>query len=237
MKNRTPTQVLENGALRYAVYDEQGNFLRYEWFLLADEPTQQGTPFATETMLKDTTAALLGLPATAVPDDALAAIAQFGLKKQVYDTAGTYTFVAPYTGSYFVEICGAGGGSSGSRVGGGGGYAAKNISLLMGETVTITVPPSVQLNTSAGGETCSFGSYMTATGGGRSTGTLSGAGGVPTGGDINVPGIQGGAAQFSYTDPYGSSYMSAGACMYGKGGTMTTNSGAGAVIITMKGVI
>lgn len=40
----------------------------------ADEPTQEGTPLNKETLLKDSTAALLGLTNTAVPDDAFVAL-------------------------------------------------------------------------------------------------------------------------------------------------------------------
>lgn len=41
----------------------------------ADEPTQEGTPLNKATLLKDATAAILGLPNTAVPDDAFLALA------------------------------------------------------------------------------------------------------------------------------------------------------------------
>ena len=43
----------------------------------ADEPTQEGTPLSKATFLKDDTAALFGLDATAVPDDALAVLSRF----------------------------------------------------------------------------------------------------------------------------------------------------------------
>lgn len=69
MQDHTPTKVLANGAIRYAVYDEEGNFLRHEYMLLDDEPTQEGMPFCKETMLKDATAALCGLGTDAVPND------------------------------------------------------------------------------------------------------------------------------------------------------------------------
>ena len=36
MRDRTPTRALENGALRYGVYDETGNLLRYEYLALED---------------------------------------------------------------------------------------------------------------------------------------------------------------------------------------------------------
>lgn len=76
MTDRTPTQVLENGAIRYAVYDEQGNFLRYEYMLPADEPTDDGTPLNKATMLTDETETLLfGNTADRTVNDALSTIA------------------------------------------------------------------------------------------------------------------------------------------------------------------
>lgn len=47
----------------------------------ADQPTQEGTPFNKESLLKDTTAALFGLDEAAVPDDVLSII------KTLLDTA------------------------------------------------------------------------------------------------------------------------------------------------------
>lgn len=61
MRDRVSTQVLANGAIRYAVYDETGAFLRYEYMLPADEPTEPGTPLNKATLLSDETAAALGL--------------------------------------------------------------------------------------------------------------------------------------------------------------------------------
>lgn len=43
----------------------------------ADQPTQEGTPLNKATLLKDATAALFGLPNTAVPDDALHLLSRF----------------------------------------------------------------------------------------------------------------------------------------------------------------
>lgn len=43
----------------------------------ADQPTQEGTPLNKASLLKDTTAALFGLPNTAVPDDALHLLSRF----------------------------------------------------------------------------------------------------------------------------------------------------------------
>lgn len=59
MRNRTPTQVLENGAIRYAVYDEAGKFLRHDYLLPADDPTDEGTALNKENLLSDSTEELL----------------------------------------------------------------------------------------------------------------------------------------------------------------------------------
>ena len=59
MRNRTQTQVLENGAIRYAVYDEAGNFLRHDYLLPADDPTDVGTALSKENLLSDSTEVLL----------------------------------------------------------------------------------------------------------------------------------------------------------------------------------
>lgn len=53
MRDRIPTKVLDNGAIRYAVYDENGALLRYEYMLLADEPTDPGTTLRKGTLLDD----------------------------------------------------------------------------------------------------------------------------------------------------------------------------------------
>lgn len=43
IKDRIPTNVLSNGAIRYGVYDENNNLLRYEYIKREDEPSEEGT--------------------------------------------------------------------------------------------------------------------------------------------------------------------------------------------------
>lgn len=43
VKDRIPTKVLPNGAIRYGVYDENNNFVRYEYMKREDEPVEEGT--------------------------------------------------------------------------------------------------------------------------------------------------------------------------------------------------
>ena len=71
MKDRTPTQVLSNGAIRYGIYDDKGTLLRYEYIKPEDEPTQEGTPLNKATLLSDKTAEGLGLSGDPSVNDAI----------------------------------------------------------------------------------------------------------------------------------------------------------------------
>lgn len=76
MRDRTPTLALENGALRYGVYDEAGNLLRYEYLALEDDPTDPGTDLSKATLLQDSTeVSLFGDVADRTVDDAFSNIA------------------------------------------------------------------------------------------------------------------------------------------------------------------
>lgn len=77
MRNRIPTQILDNGAIRYAVYDENGTLLRYEYMLPADEPTDPGTPLNKGTLLSDDVEALIwGAAADRTPNDAFGKVSE-----------------------------------------------------------------------------------------------------------------------------------------------------------------
>lgn len=65
MKDRIPTYV---GRRKIIPVEGQPNTYDVE---MADVPTQEGTPLNTETLLQNSTAALLGLGDDATPDDAL----------------------------------------------------------------------------------------------------------------------------------------------------------------------
>lgn len=71
MQDRVPTAGQQG---RVLITPEDGSAPFYARVSMADNPTQPGTPFSKETMLKDATAALFGLDATAVPDDVFNAI-------------------------------------------------------------------------------------------------------------------------------------------------------------------
>lgn len=68
MKDRQPTQILDNGAIRYGIYDEAGQLLRYEYMKREDAPTVEGTPLNKANLLSDATAAKIWRGATK-PDD------------------------------------------------------------------------------------------------------------------------------------------------------------------------
>lgn len=61
MRDRVSTKILDNGAVRYGVYDETGQLLRYEYIKLEDEPDVEGTLLNKANLLTDETAAALGL--------------------------------------------------------------------------------------------------------------------------------------------------------------------------------
>ena len=43
VKDRVPTNVLSNNAVRYGIYDENGKLIRYEYIKREDEPVEEGT--------------------------------------------------------------------------------------------------------------------------------------------------------------------------------------------------
>lgn len=94
MRDRIPTKVLRNNAIRYAVYSEAGELQRYEYLLPADEPLDEGTPLNKGTLLSDGVAADMGLvDAAAVPDRAFNWIyQQFQSAFSAYDNTVTYTW-------------------------------------------------------------------------------------------------------------------------------------------------
>lgn len=76
MRDRTPTRALENGALRYGVYAEDGSLLRYEYLALEDDPTDPGTELSKATLLQDSTeVSLFGSAEDRTVDEAFSGIA------------------------------------------------------------------------------------------------------------------------------------------------------------------
>ena len=133
-----------------------------------------------------------------------------GLKSvQAFTASGTWTRPAGVS-TVRVQLVGSGAhGSNGQRGGGAGGYAEKicDVSSLPSVTVTVGTP---------NGNTSSFGTYVSATGGysaGSVQSARGGFGGDGTGGDINIVGGGGGAAVNSMSATGGSSYF--GGCTPG----------------------
>ncbi|HAJ6911289.1 TPA: hypothetical protein HND16_26965, partial [Escherichia coli] len=135
-------------------------------------------------------------------------------------TSGTYT-PTPGTKKIRVTIIGGGGGGGSGQTnsagyvsagsgGGAGGVARKTIDVTSVSSVSVTIgsggnPGVFSSNQPGDGGTTSFGSYMTAGGGGRGNNCGSvafgvtqlianGGGGVGSGGDINTIGGSGGPA-------------------------------------------
>lgn len=69
MKDRQPTQVLSNGAIRYGVYNADGTLDHYEYLKREDAPAVEGTPLNKANLLSDATAQKLWPNADARPED------------------------------------------------------------------------------------------------------------------------------------------------------------------------
>ena len=101
MKNRQPTPGKEG---RVLIRFEDGT-AKYATISMADDPIAEGDPIDKSTLLKDATAALYGLDATAVPDEVLAAArslistAQSTADSKCKIVSGSYTG----TGTYGVD--------------------------------------------------------------------------------------------------------------------------------------
>lgn len=68
MKDRQPTQVLANGAIRYGIYRADGTLDHYEYLRREDAPTVEGTPLSKANLLSDATASKLW-PGSNKPED------------------------------------------------------------------------------------------------------------------------------------------------------------------------
>ncbi len=105
MTDRTPTQILANGAIRYAEYDEDGNFIQYRYLVLDDAPTDPGTALSKANLFGDTTSAKYPSGTETVDDVfgvlANAIVTQDGLKTVLGDDVevptSQLTGTIPYT--------------------------------------------------------------------------------------------------------------------------------------------
>jgi len=106
MKDRIPTK-----PNRYAVYDENHAFLRYEYHELADEPTEVGSRLDKANFLPDTVATALGLSGDPQIKDALAALNTL-ISNRPKIATGSYIGTGTYGSGYpqsltfaFVPTC------------------------------------------------------------------------------------------------------------------------------------
>lgn len=74
MRDRESTNILSNGAIRYGIYDESGNLLRYEYIKLEDEPNVEGSIYNRANVLPDAVCDALVISNTSEPKDAFLAL-------------------------------------------------------------------------------------------------------------------------------------------------------------------
>ena len=138
---------------------------------------------------------------------------------QIFTSGGTWTKPAGVK-KIFVELVAAGGGGSGyGEAGGAGGYSAKwiNVTAITSEPVTIGTGGTGVVYSGVGGSgtATSFGSHLSATGGGGGIGSgghRGGTGGTGSGGSVNLQG--GGGSGHSLAD----NGHIGGASYFGNGG-------------------
>lgn len=81
MKDRQPTQVLANGAIRYGVYNADGTLDHYEYLKREDAPTVEGTPLNKANLLSDATAQKIWPNEETRPEDPTVSEALIELRK------------------------------------------------------------------------------------------------------------------------------------------------------------
>lgn len=100
MRDRVGTNILANGARRYANYDANGVLQGYMYLLLADEPTEVGTALNKANLLSDETATALGLSGDPSVNDAFAKLVH---TTNITLAVSQWTQVAPYYQDVEVE--------------------------------------------------------------------------------------------------------------------------------------
>ena len=168
MRDRLPSQVLPNGAVRMEQFDANGNSLGYVYLKRADEPIENGTPYNVNNVLTNETAESIGLTdENPTPNQAFAKLAErlVGLDgarviidnleantifpHQGFTESGT--FIADKAGRYRITAVG-GGGTGGEHhyndiysreyTGGGGGAGGVGtviIELQAGEQINFSI--------------------------------------------------------------------------------------------------
>ena len=91
MMDRESTNILDNGAIRYGIYDENGTLLRYEYIKLEDEPTVEGSIYNRANVLPDDVCEKLGITSSSEPKDAFVALSTM-ISKRKSSTFERYMF-------------------------------------------------------------------------------------------------------------------------------------------------
>lgn len=199
---------------RVLITPESGNPY-YATMTRADNPTQEGTPLNKNTLLKDETAAKIGLGEDATVDDALANLVVRANDYNIEFITVSKNWVAPENLVSDVHvIMGGGGGGSGYsyasqgqtyRAGGGGGY-------IVEQDVTLTPGATYPAVIGAGGNTSSSGDSGV-------------RGGSTTFAGLTAEGGYGGSNKSPYSGGNGGS--GGGSANTGNGGTGTFGGGGG----------
>lgn len=84
MKDRQPTKVLANGAIRYGIYREDGTLDHYEYMKREDAPTVEGTPLNKANLLSDATAQKIWSDEETRPEDPTVSEALIELRKGAF---------------------------------------------------------------------------------------------------------------------------------------------------------
>jgi hypothetical protein len=74
MKDRVSSKVLDNGAIRYGVYDESGTLEKYQYLKLEDEPVEEGSALNKANLLPDSVCERFALSSDAEIKDAFNAV-------------------------------------------------------------------------------------------------------------------------------------------------------------------
>lgn len=100
MQDRTPTPGQEGRAL---ITPEDGSPSYYAKITMADNPTQEGTPYDKQNVLQDVTCDAIGIPHTSTPNEAFLALA-LGVGQYGYAISVVFPDGSPVEGATLTEV-------------------------------------------------------------------------------------------------------------------------------------
>ena len=229
---------------RVLITPENGAAPYYATMTRADNPTQEGTALNKATLLKDATAAKLGLGADAVPDDAFNVLAAKNVQNLAIERIfSSKNWIAPKVVGQKFTVFAVGGGGAGAigqessngsiyYAGGGGGSGYVEIQELEipeGTSVAVVCGAGGSSDGADGGAT-SFGDYLVAQGGAggqaaSSSGTVGNGGNGGAGGGAADGGTGGNGG--TYGGGGGGASNASGDGTGGNGGTYGGGGGGG----------